>query len=553
MARRANALRVLAYGWGNLRREMPRSSRCRSLRSSTLAVALTFAGCAVPGVAAAFTGFYVGGDKARLHNDATVVVLLRDGTRTVVSMQGHYRGPPRDFALIIPVPTVVKEQDVKTLPPEIFERVDQLTAPRLVETWEQDPCGADGSKPAVVPGEGAPGSEPVPAAPGEGVAIEAQFAVGEYQIVILDAKQASGLEGWLADNGYVLPAGAAEVLPRYIEQGMKFFVARVDASKLSFDARGQARLSPLRFHYDSDSFGLPVRLGLANSAGTQDLLIHIVARQRHVAANVPNATIPSNLELRDVARGSFAPFYVALFDATREHNPGAVITEYAWQANSCDPCPQSPLTLAELRTLGADVLPGLGGELPRGAEYTIPAEFVLTRLHARYGKDGLGEDLVFKAAGPITGGREPVAGPLERGAQPTTDLNTFQARYVIRHRWTGPIDCKEPHRDRWGGPPADQEGKSTAPVVARDLAFVPRDASFDAYVAQDIPEIKYVVKAEAERAAAVAEKASPDVKVVLPGEPAASTRTSCGCASSEAPAGLLGLGLAGLGLRRRRR
>jgi hypothetical protein len=53
---------------------------------------------------------------------------------------------------------------------------------------------------------------------------------------------------------------------------MKFFVAKVDPAKVKFED-GRAALSPLRFHYDSDEFNLPIRLGLANSSGTQDLIV----------------------------------------------------------------------------------------------------------------------------------------------------------------------------------------------------------------------------------------------------------------------------------------
>jgi hypothetical protein len=79
--------------------------------------------------------------------------------------------------------------------------------------------------------------------------------------------------------------------------------------------------------------------------------------------------------------------------------------------------------------------------------------FVLTRLHARYGKT-VTEDLVFKAAEPIVGGREHVVanGKLEERSRPDS-INNFQARYAIRHEWTGPITCKNPVRGRWGGPP----------------------------------------------------------------------------------------------------
>ena len=66
-----------------------------------------------------------------------------------------------------------------------------------------------------------------------------------------------------------MPDGAEPLLRPYVEQGMKCFVAKVDPKKVKFEA-GMATLSPLRFHYDSP-FTLPIRLGLANSAGTQDL------------------------------------------------------------------------------------------------------------------------------------------------------------------------------------------------------------------------------------------------------------------------------------------
>src|SRR5262249_57847900 len=88
----------------------------------------------------AFCGFYVTGSDQQLVADATQVVLMRKGTRTVLSMQNNYKGPPEAFAMVIPVPVVLHEPDVKTLPPEVFANVERMGAPRLVEYWEQDPC-----------------------------------------------------------------------------------------------------------------------------------------------------------------------------------------------------------------------------------------------------------------------------------------------------------------------------------------------------------------------------------------------------------------------------
>ncbi|HTJ45008.1 MAG TPA: DUF2330 domain-containing protein, partial [Kofleriaceae bacterium] len=103
------------------------------------ALVLAAALVAVPQAAHAFCGFYVNGAGSEMFNDATQVVMMRMGTRTVLSMQNDYRGPLDDFAMVVPVPVVLHEGDVKTLDKSVFAKVDVMGAPRLVEYWEQDP------------------------------------------------------------------------------------------------------------------------------------------------------------------------------------------------------------------------------------------------------------------------------------------------------------------------------------------------------------------------------------------------------------------------------
>ena len=501
----------------------------RFVVAATLAATL-----ATPVAAHAFCGFYVGGGGAALFNNATQVVLMRQGTRTVLSMQNNYQGPPSDFAMVVPVPVVLHEEDVKTLPMEVFAKVDQMGSPRLVEYWEQDPCapdyGYDDMGPVRMMSGAAPDAEM--AADGDlGVKIEAKFTVGEYNVLILSASDSSGLDTWLRQQKYSIPKGAEPLLRPYVEGGMKFFVAKVDPKKVKF-VDGQAQLSPLRFHYDSDEFSLPIRLGLANSNGTQDLIVNILApNQRYEVANYGNVTIPTNLDVKDETKTQFGAFYAALFDRTVEQNPGAVITEYAWDASTCDPCPGPQLDDGDFYTLGADVL---------GGDYW---GLVLTRLHARYGKDDMKADLVFKAAEPIVGGREFVVDEqsrkLEERSRPDS-TNNFQARYAIRHAWTGPVTCENPVRGRWGGPPDDQIAESE-PLAATNIAFAPRgQVSLPALVKQDIPEIGV------------------QAGVPLPGKvnkaayPGCTCTTSTGAAGGAAFAGGAGAVLA-LVLRRRRR
>ena len=497
-------------------------------------VAALAATVAVPAAAEAFCGFYVSGAGADLYNNATQVVLMRHGTRTVLSMQNNYQGPPEDFAMVVPVPVVLQEENVKTLPREIFKRIDQLDAPRLVEYWEIDPCWKP--EPEMRRYEGAAPPTAVaasePAGADLGVKVEAKFTVGEYQIVILSAKDSTGLDTWLRQEKYRIPDGAEPYLKPYVAAGSKFFVAKVDIEKVAKE-NGRAMLSPLRFHYDSEQFNLPIRLGLMNSAGTQDLIVHILApNQRYEAANYPNVTIPTNLDVVEEARERFGEFYAALFDRTLERHPKAVVTEYAWASSSCDPCPTPALDPSELQTLGADVI---------GTDDVW--SFVLTRLHARYGKDAIGEDLVFRAAPGILGGREQQddKGKLEEGAQPSS-YNNFQARYAVRHPWTGKIYCHDPIRGRWGGPPAAQQQQIAAgPVAATDLAFAPRGKiELASMVLSDVEEIG--VRAGGQRPAGWV-------------DPRAS-KGCCGVAGSDGPPwaeGLLVIGAIWLGLVRRRR
>jgi hypothetical protein len=524
------------------------------MRSVTIALAIAIA---APSAAHAFCGFYVAGGDQKMFNDATQVVLMRQGTRTVLSMQNNYKGPPEAFAMVIPVPVVLHEGDVKTLPKDVFERVEKMGAPRLVEYWEQDPCRPEVDNERMAMG-GAMKMRRSAESKSEdkkdfGVTIEAKFAVGEYQIVILSAKDSTGLDGWLHAEKYQIPDGAEPLLRPYVENGMKFFVAKIDPQKVKFE-NGRAALSPLRFHYDADEFSLPIRLGLANSSGTQDLIVNILApHQRYEVANYKNVTIPTNIDVKESVKDRFGTFYTALFDATVAKNPGAVVTEYAWQATTCDPCPGPALNGNDFTLLGADVVnqtaqpspqqpPQVQGKM--GRRYMGGMDFVLTRLHARYGKD-ITDDLRFKEASPIVGGREFVhnGGKLEEGAQPST-TNNFQGRYAIRHEWTGPISCTNPRRGVWGGPPSGGTAVGIQPAL--DLAFAPRGGvDLPAVVNRDVPEIGL-------KATAVVATPSPPADSTKPA-PKDTAKKGGGCCDAGGAAGgsiMLGL-LVGLVILRR--
>ena len=56
----------------------------------------------------AFCGFYVAKADASLYNQASRVVVVHNDDKTVISMMNDYQGELKDFALVVPVPTILE-------------------------------------------------------------------------------------------------------------------------------------------------------------------------------------------------------------------------------------------------------------------------------------------------------------------------------------------------------------------------------------------------------------------------------------------------------------
>ncbi|MBU1287938.1 MAG: DUF2330 domain-containing protein, partial [Alphaproteobacteria bacterium] len=73
-----------------------------NLKHLIASLALPLAGLAFAAPASAFCGFYVAKADTDLFNDASKVVLARDGERTVITMASDFRGDVSEFAMVVP-------------------------------------------------------------------------------------------------------------------------------------------------------------------------------------------------------------------------------------------------------------------------------------------------------------------------------------------------------------------------------------------------------------------------------------------------------------------
>ena len=238
--------------------------------------------CSAPSILG-FCGFYVAKADSKLFNRASQVVLVRDGDRTVMTMANDFEGDPKEFAVVIPVPTFLTRGQIHVGEKALIDHLDAYSAPRLVEYFDQNPCERFAYRdrmPMAAMEASAPPASPARAAKALGVTIEAQYTVGEYDILILSAQESSGLETWLRQNGYRIPAGASEVIGSYLKQNMRFFVAKVNLGERT--RLGFTYLRPLQIAYESPKFMLPIRLGTVNAKGQQELFVYALTRNGRV-------------------------------------------------------------------------------------------------------------------------------------------------------------------------------------------------------------------------------------------------------------------------------
>lgn len=370
----------------------------------------------------AFCGFYVSKAPATLFNNKSEVILVRDGDKSTITMSNDFQGDVKDFAMVIPVPVVLREDQIKIVDRGVFDRLDAYSAPRLVEYHDANPCEpivqyeiAENSRMSIDMEESTKRLSAPKMEDDYSVTIEAQYTIGEYDIMLLSAEESNGLERWLTDNDYKIPAGANQVLEPYIKNKTKFFVVKVNLDK--HKESGFTYLNPIQISFESGKFMLPIRLGMANAKDAQDLVIYAFTKSGRVEpVNYRTVKIPTDRNVPLFVERYFGEFYKDLFDKSYyREGMNAVFLEYAWNVSpmngvKCDPCVSPPPVFNDFSEAGVNWVSGMN----------TTSNVFFTRMHVRYTRNKFPQDLFF---------------------QETPNTENFQARYVMHHPAKGDLSC----------------------------------------------------------------------------------------------------------------
>ena len=379
--------------------------------------------CMIGYEAAAFCGFYVSKADGTLKNKTSQVIIVRDGDQNVITMYNDYKGKLNDFAMVVPVPVVLKKDDIKVVEQSIFRMLNEYSQPRLVEYFDDNPCESRryNMMDKAIAMRATTAAPPVQLEEARRkVKIEAKYLVGEYDILILSAKESQGLKLWLDENGYKIPKGAEDVLEPYIRSNLKFFVVKVNETEMK--RIGGNFLRPIQIRFQSPKFMLPIRLGMANADGDQDMIVYGFSRKGRIECiNYRTVAVPTGKNIPLFVQNNFSSFYSNLFQHQWQREGRSVaMLEYAWDVSpknflKCDPCVATAPSQQDL------VQAGVWWMHPaEAAEEARNEDVFFTRLHVRYNRSSFPQDLIF---------------------QVTPNTENFQARYIITHPAKGDLDC----------------------------------------------------------------------------------------------------------------
>lgn len=216
-------------------------------------------------------GFFCNNLPIDQSRERIVFAMDEDEGKVEAHVQIFYQGDAEDFAWIVPV-QAQPEVDIST--DTLFTYLDQMTRPVFSLQYDyKGECEWDdfGEPQEFDETDADFDSAPTADEGGQEVVVVDSGQVGAYEMVVLQATSSQALLDWLADpdgdpatdDAFDLPEQIGEVLDPYIASESYFLALKLQSNRSAGD------ITPIKFTYDGTQAAIP--LVLTSIAATPDM------------------------------------------------------------------------------------------------------------------------------------------------------------------------------------------------------------------------------------------------------------------------------------------
>lgn len=278
-----------------------------------------------------------------IEQKSSVIVVSRAENRTVLTVVPNYQYDGDKLAMLIPVPHLVADTQVRLTERALVSKILKYTAPRALQFKDPDQCKLSQDTAVVLKKEAAVFSEIKmdSKAAGEGVKVS---ALTKEDLARRDIKAI------IDDRGYSLDKSYDEVFSSYLEKSTQFVWVEIE------NGASEHNIPVIQLAYESDNFILPVALSGINSSEAQELTLIFISKDGRVLSdNIESQLAPTDVTIPVYAGKDFVESYSNIFDQLiTNDNFQSMFVEYAGDINWCPDCLLSTkLSPNELRALGA--------------------------------------------------------------------------------------------------------------------------------------------------------------------------------------------------------
>lgn len=237
----------------------------RPLRLCLYALLLALVCMVINPLTALACGGMFSADANYTEQSAERLIFTVDPGKVTLYEQIHYTGSPKDFAWVLPVPSIPK---VETAPLSLFQELDRHTAPGFAMEPPPSCPGNNGAGSAAPPNSGL-------------VNVYRSGAVGPYSYDVIGSGDPQALTRWLTGHHYQIPTESRAEIQPYTAAKMFFLALRLKGNASTND------MQPVKITYTTDQSTITIPLRMATPMGKENLrvLVWIFAHNRYAPQN----------------------------------------------------------------------------------------------------------------------------------------------------------------------------------------------------------------------------------------------------------------------------